>query len=391
MGGTTHPCLMIQVIRWVGAGLLLYSCMGNAAVLQVGPGRSLKTPSAAAVKARDGDVIEIDAGTYAGDVAIWRQHRLTIRGTGEYAHLKADGHAAEDKAIWVIKGNGTVIEYVEFSGARVPDQNGAGIRQEGANLTVRHCYFHDNENGILGGAGEVVIESSEFAHNGFGDGLSHNIYIDRRTRRFTLRASYSHHAHVGHAVKSRARENHILYNRLSDEKTGASSYLIDLPNGGLAYVIGNILQQGPQAENATLLSYGAEGALYGKTGLYVVNNTFVNDHETGVFVRNASTTRPAKIINNIFTGPGKVVSGLAEVESNWTGSDPGFLARAEYDYRLKIGSAAIDQGVDPGGADGFSLIPRYHYIHPLAIEPRPEVGKIDFGAYEFTTTSNTAE
>lgn len=383
--------IMNQIIRLVGAGLLLHACMADAAVLQVGPGRSLKTPSAAAFKARNGDVIEIDAGTYAGDVAVWRQQRLTIRGVRGYAHLKADGHAAEDKAIWVIKGDNTTVEYVEFSGARVSDENGAGIRQEGADLTVKHCYFHDNENGILGGAGEVVIESSEFANNGFGDGQSHNIYIGERTRRFTLRASYSHHANVGHAVKSRAEENRILYNRLSDESTGVSSYLIDLPNGGLAYVIGNVIQQGPQTENTTLLSYGAEESRHGKTGLYVVNNTFVNDHDTGVFIRNANTAYPAIVVNNIFAGPGKIVAGPAEAEFNWAGKDPGFRARADYDYRLNSGSPAIDQGVDPGNADGFSLIPRYHYTHPLAIEPRPEVGKIDFGAYEFTATGNTAE
>jgi hypothetical protein len=42
------------------------------------------------------------------------------------------------------------IENIEFSGARVPDQKGAGIRQEGANLLLDHCYFHDNQERILG-------------------------------------------------------------------------------------------------------------------------------------------------------------------------------------------------------------------------------------------------
>ena len=31
-----------------------------------------------------------------------------------------------------------------------------------------------------------------------------------------------------------------------DEKDGSSSYAIDLPNGGLAFVIGNVIQQGPR-------------------------------------------------------------------------------------------------------------------------------------------------
>jgi hypothetical protein len=53
------------------------------------------------------------------------------------------------KGIWVISGNDTVVENIEFSGAAVPDANGAGIRFEGVNLTVRNCYFHHNQNGIL--------------------------------------------------------------------------------------------------------------------------------------------------------------------------------------------------------------------------------------------------
>jgi len=58
-------------------------------VLRVGAKRELRRPSAAAQIARDGDVIEIDAGVYDGDAAVWRQHRLTIRGLGGRAHLRA--------------------------------------------------------------------------------------------------------------------------------------------------------------------------------------------------------------------------------------------------------------------------------------------------------------
>ena len=83
------------------------------AVLRVGVKRELKRPSDAALIARDGDIIEIDAGNYDGDAAVWRQHRLTIRGVGGRAHLRANGAHAEGKAIWVIKGNDTTIEGIE--------------------------------------------------------------------------------------------------------------------------------------------------------------------------------------------------------------------------------------------------------------------------------------
>src|SRR5262245_14253360 len=87
----------------------------RATVLRVGPERELKLPSAAAQIARDGDTVEIDAGDYAGDAAIWRQHRLMIRGVGGRARLRAEGASAEGKAIWVIKGSDVTVESVEFS------------------------------------------------------------------------------------------------------------------------------------------------------------------------------------------------------------------------------------------------------------------------------------
>src|SRR5687768_11105564 len=184
----------------------LLACQAQAAVLRVGPEHELKSPSAAANVARDGDTIEIEAGLYVADAAVWRDNDLIIRAVGGRAHLRADGAGAEGKAIWVVKGSNTTIEGIEFSGAKVRDRNGAGIRLEGAGLTVRDCYFHHNENGILTGNNrdsDIVVEHSEFAYNGAGDGRTHNLYIGA-VRTFTLRYSYVHHAVVGHNVKSRA-------------------------------------------------------------------------------------------------------------------------------------------------------------------------------------------
>ena len=106
--------------------------LGNAhaEVLAVGPGRPYAQPSVAAEFAQDGDVIEIDAsGRYDGDVAVWRQNRLTIRGVGGRPHIRGTGAHAKGKGLWLIQGNDTVVENIEFSGARVPDKNGAGDRK----------------------------------------------------------------------------------------------------------------------------------------------------------------------------------------------------------------------------------------------------------------------
>jgi len=375
-------------VAWAAILSLLSSGAADAATLQVGPQRVLKLPSEAAKVAKDGDVVVIDAGVYPGDVAIWPQNRLTLRGVGGRAHLDARGKAAEGKAIWVIKGNDVTVEAIEFSGARVPDLNGAGIRFEGANLTIRNSHFHDNEMGILTGAnplGDILIEGSEFDNNTvdyrrYGR-LGHNIYIGN-VRRFTLRNSYIHDASIGHNVKSRAQENYILYNRIMDERN-ASSYLVDLNEGGNGYIIGNLFHQSANTDNPAMIAFAAERNRDNpKQTLYIVNNTFVNDRNGGIFVNNHSVA-PAMLINNLFVGIGTILAGPGEQKQNLSVEEAGFKNRAAYDYRLLPGSAAIDKGIDPGrSASGFVLRPGFQYVHPLGSEVRRQRGAIDVGAYE---------
>ena len=358
-------------------------------VLRVGAGRELKVPSAAAKLARDGDLVEIDAGVYEGDAAVWRQNRLTIRGVGGRARLRAEGAHAEGKAIWVIKGADTTIEGIEFSGAKVPDENGAGIRLEGAGLTVRDCFFHHNENGILTGpnpASDIVIEHSEFAYNGSGDGQTHNLYIGA-VRSFTLRFSYVHHALVGHNVKSRALKNVVAYNRIMDEKDGRSSYAVEFPNGGLALVIGNAIQHGPKAENPTVVSFGVEGLKHPRNELYFVNNTLVNDRPAGRFLFVRTGADGARIINNIFSGAGDLLSGPGEQVSNLRLPGNAFVNPGDFDYRLKPGAAAIGRGVDPGSAHGIDLRPTAEYAHKAAMNARNPSGNLDLGAFEYRAVS----
>jgi len=369
----------------VGAGPAL------GATLQVGPGKTYAKPCQALAAAHDDDVIEIDAagnGTYDGDVCAFSQNGLTLRGVNGRAHVDAASQNAQGKAIWVISGNDTTVENVELSGCHVVDQNGAGIRQQGKNLTVRGSYFHDNEDGILESnvaGSEILIETSEFKDNGAGDGYSHNMYIGHATK-FTLRYCYSHHAKVGHDVKSRAGENHILYNRIGDESDGTASYEIDLPNGGTSYVIGNVIQQGPATQNPTILTYLEEGANPGNPGsdLYVVNNTFVDQRATpGLAVRVNSST-PAVIKNNIFYGGSTLTDQASAVlANNYGGADPRFADLASFDLHLLAGSPCIDAAADPGSANGLSLAPLFQYVHPASFEARPVVGALDIGAFEF--------
>lgn len=360
------------------------AAQSSAATRRVGPGQTYAAPCAAIAAAADGDVIEIDAaGTYRGDVCGWTKS-LTIRGVGGRAHIQAAGAASGGKGTWVIGAPSTLIEDIELSGASVPDRNGAGIRFEGAGkLTLRRCFLHHNEDGILGGtkASEITIEYSELADNGFGDGQSHNLYVT--AARFTLRGSFSHHAKVGHNVKSRAEENVIVGNRIGDEADGTASYEIDLPNGGRSFVIGNVIQQGPQSQNPTMLAYGEEGLTNASSELFVVNNTFVNDLGRGTFVGNGAATTPSVVRNNVFVGGGTLVAqATAILGGNFSSGDPMMVNRAGYDYHLLPGSPCVNAGVEPGIGAGAPLMPVVQYVHPAGLEGRTAVGAIDVGAFE---------
>ncbi|HKW97010.1 MAG TPA: choice-of-anchor Q domain-containing protein [Bryobacteraceae bacterium] len=360
-----------------------FCAAANAATLQAGPGETYPTPCAAIAAAHDGDVIEIQAALYVGDVCVVRPNNLTLRGVNGRPHLDAHDASSQGKAIWVIKGNNALVENIEFSGASVPDHNGAGIRAEGVDWTVRNCYFHDNQDGILESNvanSHILIEFSEFDHNGFGDGQSHNLYIGHAAE-LTFRFNWSHRAKTGHLLKSRAAVNYILFNRLSDDDSGDASYETDLPNGGTAYMIGNIIQQSKNSANSTILTYLEEGtnALNPDHNLYVFNNTFVNDRPNGsTFVR-VSSPGSAQVINNIFNGPGTVCpQNCTLVATNFVG-DPLFVNAGNFDYHLLAGSPAID-----GGTDLRAFDPTFEYLHPACGEQRITTGAaIDIGAFEF--------
>jgi hypothetical protein len=368
------------------AGTTVTQDFAPARVLRVGPTRQFANPNDVTGIA-SGDVIEIDAGVYNGPATTWVTDNLTLRGVGGRAHIVAPATISNGKGTWVTQGANMAVENIEFSGAAVPDLNGSGIRAEGQDLAICGSYFHDNQEGILGGGGNVLIEYTEFARNGNCDdpsGCAHNIYIDN-TDRFTLRYSYSHHASIGHLVKSRAAENYILYNRIMDEAGGTSSYQIDLPNGGLSYIVGNLLQQGPLNDNPILVTYGEEGLLRPNHTLYVVNNTFVNDAPSGgtfVFVQGGST---ATVQNNLFVGIGTAVSGTATQTSNLkiATAAANFVDIGTFNYRPTATTPGIDQGTAPGLGGAFDLTPIYQYVHPTNREPRPVRNAIDIGAYEY--------
>jgi hypothetical protein len=377
--------------------LAAFAVPSFAATLSVGPGKTYAAPCAAIAKAGANDVIEIAGGvTYSGNVCAINTSNLTIRGVNGRPRIDAAGANAQGKAIWVVSGNNVTIENVEMLGAKVPDQNGAALRLEGTNFTLRNSFLHDNENGILSGANtasNIVIDNTEFGHNGFGTGYTHNVYIGN-VASLTFRGNYSHDANVGHNLKSRALVNTIAYNRFSSTPPGQTgstasgqpSYEIDLPNAGTSYVIGNIIEQPASNSNPSMLAYGEEGASNPGKDLYVINNTFLNDdssHGTFVLVGSDVTT-PVLLQNNIFAGTGSLSTQASAVDrTNYRSIAPGFVDRGNYDLHPTANALVINAGSAPGkSVSGLSLLPLSQYKATALTETRTVSGSIDIGAYE---------
>ncbi len=395
---TLHRAVFSVSTAILGLGLTVGAA---AATLSVGPGQTYATPCRAFAAAASGDIVQIAAATYVGDVCGIYAHNLVIRGINGRPKIDAGGRNAMGKGTWVVVGNNVTIENVEMFGAKVPDLNGAAIRLEGTHFTMRKSFLHNNQNGILTGANlnsDILIENSEFGRNGYGTGQTHNLYIGT-VRSLTFRYNFSHDAHVGHNLKSRAQTNKILYNRFSSlapgqtgsTLAGAPSYEIDLPNAGTSYIIGNVIQQPALNNNGSMIAYGAEGASNPGHNLYVVNNTFLNDDtRRGTFVLvGTGVTKPILVQNNILAGIGGLSNQVGAIDrTNYRSVAPGFVNRASYDLRPTANAMVINAASAPGvSVTGVSLTPVAGYKHVAVGIARPVTGALDVGAYEASSVA----
>lgn len=323
-------------------------------------------------QAQDGDTIEVLPGTYTDETAVVLQRRLTLRGLGERPVFVAPSRLAEQKAILVLRDGDITIENLEFRGARVPDLNGAGIRFENGRLTVRRCRFSDNENGILTGneaGASLRIEDSEFdAAPRHREALFHLLYVGR-IGELDVRGSHFHGGYNGHLVKSRARRTTLRYNLIADGTGGQASYEIDLPNGGLATLIGNVVQQGVDTRNAVLVSFGAEGNAWPQSALHLAHNTLISEGP-GRLLQVWPERLPAgvavNVLNNLGLGPALLSLGNP---GHFAGNYPALSAMLEdparLHFALRAGSLLQGRGVEPRLPDGTVLAPSAEFSPPV--------------------------
>lgn len=350
------------------------SAVGAArpATMFVGSQEKITTITEAAKRARDGEVIEIRPGDYRGQPAVWTQRDLLIRGAGARPVMIADGKNAEGKAIWVVRGGNVQIENIEFRGARVPAGNGAGIRFEAGHLVVRRCAFYDNEMGLLtANAVEMTLEVSDsvFASAPQHAGQLHHLLYVGAIGRFKLSGSRFEQGHLGHLVKSRARENDVRYNMLVDGAEGHASYELEFPNGGIAHVIGNIVGQSAGTDNPDVISYGAEGPRWPDNALFLAHNTLLNDYHAGTFLKVWTEKFPGDIetwvINNLTVGYGDLFRpAQGRFEGNQAAQTRDLGAYGGVALRLNSSSPLRGSVRIPGQARGLDLLPTAEFTFP---------------------------
>ncbi len=382
MPGAMSPSLMpLNRLKRAAsmAGLALLACMHLA-----GPARAqtvwLAGPEGAALslqdalrQARDGDTVELLPGDYKGGVVL-ENRRLTLRGVpGKPPLIKGDGKPG-DKALWLVRGGQVTLQNLEFRGARGADGSGAAVRQEGGSLVIDRCGFYDNEHGLMAindDKATVDIRASVFGLAPKVVGGLHHLLNVGRIAKLSISGSRFQQGFEGHLIKTRARENLIAYNFIHDGRRGGASYEIDIANGGLATVLGNVIGQGADSQNLVMVSYGSEDRPWDRNSLVVAHNTFINYGWTPawalrVFRDKLPADTPVTGINNLVVGGGVLGWGAAGEFSGNRHATRGMLRDVDTGaFELSLGSVWRDSGVDPRNINGQDLSPKAEFEWPV--------------------------
>lgn len=385
---------MLTMMRLrVAVALLLACCAASAETIVVGGRGGMATLAEALRVAHDGDTVLVSPGEYRGDVAVVLQKKLAIRGLPPRPVLVADGRHAEGKAILVVRDGDITIDNLEFRGTRVPSGNGAGIRFEKGRLRVQRCAFFDNEMGVLTANfedAELVIEDSEFGQappHIEGGTLHHLLYVGRIAS-LKVSGSRFEQGQVGHLLKSRARRTELAYNLLVDGPTGRASYEVDLPNGGDALLVGNVIGQSALTQNPVLVSYGAEGNAWPQSRLRMAHNTLLSERAPPAWFVRVWDERllpgtPVQMLNNLSVGAGSFALGEnSQVQGDAAALPSMFNDMAALDFTLPSGSPLRGQGVDPRRAFDEDLSPKAEFTLPAGTRPLQALKRWTPGAFQ---------
>jgi hypothetical protein len=258
---------------------------------------------------------------------------------------------------------------ISASGEKTYGVNAGAMFFEGANITVRNCFSHHNEDGWFAtkDADYILIENCEIGWNGTlfagPHNATHNFYFC--AKRQMVKNCYIHDPRDAQNFKSRGQNTIFAFNWVDEDH----AYSVEqASNGSLNTLwLGNVIAKRSSEGlwQGRLLGIGdGSGVVHGT--VVAVNNTFVSffprDH---FFFTFPSGDANLVLINNVFAGPAEnfayhngkgsitgannwirkgVTSIPASLENTTYGDDPGFTNSSAFDFRPAPNSPLIDAG-----------------------------------------------
>ena len=332
-------------------------------------------------------------------------------GLARRAIIIVGGSNAQGQADFVIirnlelrNANNTNFFYQNGQRVKYAD-NGAGVYvQRGKNVVVKGCRIHSCCMGVQTAyypevnnfalIGNIIYDNGDFTRNHW----AHNVYLSAGKSLVEFNR-FGELVSDGNNIKDRSGLTIIRYNWIE----GGMSRQIDLvetkkyPSAD-AYVYGNVIISGKKTKNPKMVLFGGDAGKYSSRNgtLYFFNNTvhFKQKRLDGFVWVNRPNCR-AVLSNNMFLGGhavwigNGVITGFnnlvefgadpARLSNSYMGGIEQIMNRNGVSYFPRPGSLLINNG-------SFAIPARVRYM-PMPIpgekKQRPQLGKMDIGAYEF--------
>ncbi len=277
--------------------------VASGRVLTVGAGGGYATLGAAVAASRDGDTIDVAAGTYVDDTAVIN-HKVVIQGVGGLARF-VDTKGPANGAAFVTTTDAT-FRNVEIFGASTPGGVAAGIHDAGGNLTIVNSTIHDNQAGVVAdtAAGTLGIYDTEIAANGTADGRGGNLQV-AEIGTLTLRNDFVHGGVAGAEIAS-AADNTVIDGVRVSQGAQNTAAPVALPDGGRVTISNSAIEKGAAVAGGTV---AAAVVLVGGGPVYAGSSVAVSG---GALISDVTAVRTA-FVTDAANGPGVSVGNVTFV------------------------------------------------------------------------------